>query len=219
MHNWCNLLANGFFQSPFEANKLFCLLNKLVFFNNHRQLLKCVKQNSYLDLWSYTSYIIWQGVHILVKLQAGGTNKYTTKMKSLTDIFQGFDKCTEVTLQTTIFDERLLMTASTLKHDTISLCYIKRWEFKTIFIWRSSRKINRNKNLLILYYLLKKLSKFSNAQKKFSMLFLFNLVWHFLFMFHFVKLLVLEFRNMSSSKSIYFSTDSLCFIYFDFIIH
>ena len=103
LHNWCNLLANGFFQSPFEANKLFCFLNKLVFFNNHRQLLKCVKQNSYLDLWSYTSYIIWQGVHILVKLQAGGTNKYTTKMKSLTDIFQGFDKCTEATLQNNYF--------------------------------------------------------------------------------------------------------------------
>ena len=133
--------------------------------------------------------------------------------------FKALTSAQKLHCRTTIFDECLLMTASTLKHDTISLCYIKCWEFKTIFIWRSSRKINRNKNLLILYYLLKKLSKFSNAQKKFSMLFLFNLVWHFLFMFHFVKLIVLEFRNMSSSKSIYFSTDSLCFIYFDFIIH
>ena len=38
--------------------------------------------------------------------------------------------------------------------------------FKTILIWKSSRKMNRNKNLPILYYLWKKLSKFSNEQKK-----------------------------------------------------
>ena len=41
----------------------------------------------------------------------------------------------------------------------------KRRRFKTILIWRSSRKMNRNKNLLI-YYLWKMLSKFCNAQKK-----------------------------------------------------
>ena len=46
----------------------------------------------------------------------------------------------------------------------------KCWEFKTILIWRSSRNMNRNKNLLILYHLCNKLSKFSNAQKRFSML-------------------------------------------------
>ena len=37
------------------------------------------------------------------------------------------------------------------------------WNVETILIWRSSRKMNRNKNLLILYYLWKKLSK---LQKK-----------------------------------------------------
>ena len=29
-----NLLANAFFQSPFEANEMFCLLNKFVIFTN-----------------------------------------------------------------------------------------------------------------------------------------------------------------------------------------
>ena len=37
--------------------------------------LKCVGQNNSLDLRSYTLYIIWEGVHIWVKLQAGETNK------------------------------------------------------------------------------------------------------------------------------------------------
>ena len=45
----------------FEANEVFCLLNKFVLFINQKQPLKCVWQNSYLDLWSYTIYIIWQG--------------------------------------------------------------------------------------------------------------------------------------------------------------
>ena len=57
-----------FFQSPFEENEKFCLLNKFVLFINQKQPLKSVWQNSYLDLWSYTLYIIWQGVHLLVKL-------------------------------------------------------------------------------------------------------------------------------------------------------
>ena len=34
-------LANDFFQSPFEANEMFCLLNKFVLITNHKQLLKC----------------------------------------------------------------------------------------------------------------------------------------------------------------------------------
>ena len=54
---------------------MFSLPNKFVLFTNHKQSLKCVPQNSYLDLWSNTLYIIWQGVHVLVKLQARGTNK------------------------------------------------------------------------------------------------------------------------------------------------
>ena len=28
-----------------------------------------------IDLWLYTLYIIWQGVHLLVKLKAGGNDK------------------------------------------------------------------------------------------------------------------------------------------------
>ena len=69
-----------FFQSPFEAYKIFCLPNKFVLFTNHKQPLKCVRQNSYLNLWSNTLYIIYyQGVHLLVKLQARGTNKLLAK--------------------------------------------------------------------------------------------------------------------------------------------
>ena len=49
--DWRNSLANDFFfQSSFEANKFFCLLNKLVLFTNQKQLLKRVGQNNYLDL-------------------------------------------------------------------------------------------------------------------------------------------------------------------------
>ena len=42
-------------------------------------------------------------------------------------------------------------------------------------IWRSRRKMKRNKDLLILHYLRKKLSKFSNAQKKVFQAFSFQL--------------------------------------------
>ena len=38
-------------------------------------------------------------------------------MKSLTSISQGFGKYTKATLRTTVFPERLPMTASALKHD------------------------------------------------------------------------------------------------------
>ena len=57
-----------FFQSPFEANKMFSLPNRFVLFTNHNQPLKCVRQNTYLDLWSNTLYFIWQGVYLLVRL-------------------------------------------------------------------------------------------------------------------------------------------------------
>ena len=67
--------SKWFFQSPFQENKMFCLPNKFVVFTNHKQPLKCVQQNSYLHLWSNTLHIIWKGVHLLVKLQATGTNK------------------------------------------------------------------------------------------------------------------------------------------------
>ena len=80
---WLIYMANGFFQSPFKANEMFCLPNKFVLFTNHKQPLKWVWQNSYLGLWSNTLYIIWQGVHLLVKLQARGTNKLLTKWNLL----------------------------------------------------------------------------------------------------------------------------------------
>ena len=54
------------------------------------------------------------------------------------------------------------------------------------------------------------------------MLFVFNFVsqeiLNALFIFHFVKLIASNSDNESSSKSIYFSGDPLCFNYFDVII-
>ena len=71
---------------------MFSLPNKFVLFTNHKQSLKYVPQNSYLGLWTNTSHIIWQGIHLLVKLQAEGTNKQTTnKLKSFTAISDSLD--------------------------------------------------------------------------------------------------------------------------------
>ena len=86
LHNWRNLLANGFLQSPFEANEVFCLPNRFGLFTNHKQPLKCVWQNNYLDLWSNTLYIIWQGVHLLVKLLEELINKLL-KRRNLSQAF------------------------------------------------------------------------------------------------------------------------------------
>ena len=100
----------------------------------------------------------------------------------------------------------------------------KRRKFKTILIWRSSRKMNRNKNLLILYYLWENFEvlypSFAMHRKKFAMPFLFKFVpqqiINLLFMFNnFVKLIASKSRQMSLvSKSIYSRWESLCFIYF-----
>ena len=82
--------------------------------------------------------------------------------------------------------------------------------------------MNRNKNLLILYSLWKKLSKFSNAKKKFSMLF-FQLLSTGNFKFSFnvslfeINCIKIQTINLVS-KSIYISRGSLCLIYFDVII-
>ena len=92
-----------FFQSRFEANEMFCLRMKSVLLTNQKQPLKFVQQNSYLDLLPNTLHIIIQRVHLLIKLQAGRTNKQTANMKSLTGISQGFDKCTKATLQNNYF--------------------------------------------------------------------------------------------------------------------
>ena len=62
--DWHNSHEDGFFQSPFEANEMFCFYVTNLLFTNHKQPLKCVWQNSYLDLSSNTSYIIWQGFHL-----------------------------------------------------------------------------------------------------------------------------------------------------------
>ena len=54
---------------------MFCLPKKFVLFTNDNKSLKCVRQSSYLDLWSNILYTIWQRVYLLVILQARGTNK------------------------------------------------------------------------------------------------------------------------------------------------
>ena len=100
------------------------------------------------------------GVHLLVKLQTGGTNEWTTKMKSLTGISEGYDKCTKATVQNNYFcrtppDDCFCFETWSRYHYNK-----KRQKFKIILIQRSSRKMNRNKNLLILYYLWK-ISTFS----------------------------------------------------------
>ena len=100
-----------------KATEMFCLHIKFVICTNQNQPLKFARQNSYLDLWSYTLYIIWEGVLLLVKLQATGTNKQTTKMKYLTSISQGFDKCTKTTLQNNHFWGTHPETVSVFKYD------------------------------------------------------------------------------------------------------
>ena len=157
---------------------MLCLLNKFVLFTNQKQPLKCVRQNSYLHLWSYALYIMWQWVHLLANLQAGGTNKLTTKAKSLIGIPQGFDKCIKATLQNNYFWRTPPEDYSAFEIWSRYHYYnIKRRKFKAILIWRSSRKMNRNKNFLILYYFYgKSFPSFPMHRKKFSMLFLFNFV-------------------------------------------
>ena len=89
-------------------------------------------------------------------------------MKYLTGISQGFDKCAKAALQNNYFcrtppDDCLYFETWSRYHYNK-----KRQKFKTILIGRSSRQMNRNKNLLRLY--LWKISTFSTftACSKFS---------------------------------------------------
>ena len=147
---------------------MFCLLNNFVLFTNPKQLLKCVRQNSYLHLGSST-YITWQGVYLSVKLHAGRTNKWTNKMKSLTarrfylagdmtnlylftqgsfppkayntlltGISQGFGKCTKATMQNNYSCR--MPPDDCFYLETWSRYHYnkKRQKFKTTLIWRST---------------------------------------------------------------------------------
>ena len=83
--------------------------------------------------------------------------------------------------------------------------------------------MNKNKNLLILYYLWKKLSKFSDAQKKVFHAFSFQLCSTANSKFSLRKTLweINCFKIQTKSlvsKFIYFSRFCLCFIYFEVII-
>ena len=74
LHHLCNShLLNG--DPPlFMLNKYLYIIS-LFQGKKETPTLKCVRQNSYQDLWSYTLYIIWQRVHPLVEWQTGGTDK------------------------------------------------------------------------------------------------------------------------------------------------
>ena len=87
---------------------------RMAFFNLHLRRTKCsfcliflLTRSSHWNVLDkivtctcdQIPYTIQQGVHLLVKMQAGGTNEKATKMKSLTGISHGFDKCTKATLQ------------------------------------------------------------------------------------------------------------------------
>ena len=144
-------------------------------------------------------------------------------MKSLTGISQGFDKCTKTTLQNNNFWGTPPNGWFCLEIWSRYNYNKKRRKFQTILIWRSSRKMNRNKNLLILYYLWKKLFKFSNALKKVFHALPFQLCSTANSKFSFYVSLCgingIKIQIMSLlCKSIYFSRNSFCFIYFDVII-
>ena len=98
----------------------------------------------------------------------------------------------------TIFAERLPMTVSALKHDRDIITIKSAESLKTILIWRKSTKMNRNKNLLMLCYFWKKLSKFSNTLEK---------------VFRFVSLCEINCIKIEAiSLVLNLSIDSLCFI-------
>ena len=83
--------------------------------------------------------------------------------------------------------------------------------------------MNRNKNLLILYHLWKKFSKFSNAQKKIFNAFSFQLCStansKFSFNVSLCGINCIKIQTISLvSKTICFSRGSLSFIYFDVIV-
>ena len=78
-------------------------------------------------------------------------------MKYLTCISQGFGKCTKDTLQNNYFWGTPLGDCFCLQIWSRYHYNKKCRKFKSILIWRNSRKMNRNKNLIL--YLGKKLSE------------------------------------------------------------
>ena len=144
-------------------------------------------------------------------------------MKSLTGISQVFDKCAKATLQSNYFRGAPPDDCFCLKIWSQYNCNKKCRKFKSILKWRSSRKMNKNENLLTLHYLWNKLSKFSNEQKKVFHAYSFQLCSKanskFAFNVSLYEINCFKFETLSLvSKSIYFSWNSLSFIYGDVII-
>ena len=146
-------------------------------------------------------------------------------MKSLTGISQCFDNCTKVTLQNSSFWGTPLGDCFCLEIWS-RYHYNKKRGFKTILIWRSCKKMKRNENLLIFYFLWKKLIKFSNEQKKVFHAFFFSTFFSsstgnskFSFNVSLSEINCVKIQTVSLVfKSIYFSREALCFIYFDVTI-
>ena len=131
-----------------------------------KQLLKYGRQNSYLHLWPYTLYITWHGVHLLVRYRL--EEKLINKLpkRNLSQAFlQALTSAQKLYCRTTIFEEPLLMTASVLKYDH-DIIIIKSAQNLKLFSYGEVAGRWTKKNLLILYYLWKKLSKFSSERKK-----------------------------------------------------
>ena len=94
------------------------------------QPLKCIPQNNHLDLWLYTLYIIWQGVHLLVKLQAGELINKLLKWNLSQVLLKTLANAPKVHYRASIVEEPLPMTASPLKydHDVIIIKSAKSWK-------------------------------------------------------------------------------------------
>ena len=76
----------------------------------------------------------------------------------------------------------------------------KRRKFKTMLVWRSSRKMNKNKNLLMLHanitlLMAKTFQVFQWTEKMFSILFLFNFIPQLILNFHLMNLISSKFRQ------------------------
>ena len=109
---------------------------------------------------------IWQWFHLLVKLQAGGTN----------------NKYTEATLKNNYFQRAPCNDCFCLETWSQYHYYNKKIQkFRTILIWRTSRKMNRIRNLLLLYYLWKKHQTAKRPKKVFVFSTLFHSKFYILF--------------------------------------
>ena len=106
---------------------MFCLCNKFVHVTNQKQLLKCVRQNNYLDLGSYTSYYLTRSSSFS-KITDWRTNK------------SNLSHAQKLHYRTAIFEENLPMSGSSLKYDR-NIIIIKRIESLKLFSYKEVARI------------------------------------------------------------------------------